>query len=73
MLVKFMFSEKATKKDKTSTLDLTATKAKLFQEATFFVIIFTYLKTQVQNDNAELDRLVQCLKCVKVGSLSFLP
>ena len=38
------------------------TKAKLFQEVTFFIVIFTYLKTKVniyvQNGHAVLNRLV---------------
>ena len=43
----------------------TYTKAKLFLETMFFVIIFTYL--QVQNGNGVLNRLVPCLKCIELA------
>ena len=56
-----------TNKSDTTLLDLP--KAKLFLEATFFIIIFTYLKliVQVQNGQEVLNRLVLCLKCMELA------
>ena len=46
-----------------------AHKAKLVQEAMFFVIIFKKVIIQVQNGYGALNRLVQCLKCIELCSL----
>ena len=54
-----------------------ATKAKLFYEAMFFVIIFTYINKliiQVQYGNVVLNRVVLCLlKCIKLALLLSTP